>query len=230
MHITGLQKLTLLDFPERIACTVFISGCNLRCPFCHNASLVVTNSQETHISEDELISFLQSRKGLLDGVCITGGEPTIYGDELRALIQKIRELGFAVKLDTNGTNPSLLTELINEGLLDYVAMDIKNSPANYTKTCGGIDVLAKAQESVRILMNFDVEFEFRTTVCHPLHTTEDIRQIGAWLKGTEKYFIQQFVDSGNLIGSGMTPLSESEMEEMRQAVLPWIPNAQVRGI
>ena len=230
MHITGLQKLTLLDFPERIACTVFISGCNLRCPFCHNASLVVTNSQEDHISEDELISFLQSRRGLLDGVCITGGEPTIYGDELRALIQKIRGLGFAVKLDTNGTNPSLLTELINEGLLDYVAMDIKNSPANYTKTCGGIDVLIKAQESVKILMNSDVEFEFRTTVCHPLHTTEDIRQIGAWLKGTEKYFIQQFVDSGNLIGSGMTPLSEGEMEEMRQAVLPWIPNAQVRGI
>ena len=230
MHITGLQKLTLLDFPERIACTVFISGCNLRCPFCHNASLVVTNSQEDHISEDELISFLQSRRGLLDGVCITGGEPTIYGDELRELIQKIRGLGFAVKLDTNGTNPSLLTELINEGMLDYVAMDIKNSPENYTKTCGGIDVLAKAQESVKILMNSDVEFEFRTTVCHPLHTTEDIRQIGAWLKGTKKYFIQQFVDSGNLIGSGMTPLSESEMEEMRQAVLPWIPNAQVRGI
>lgn len=230
MHITGLQKLTLLDFPERIACTVFISGCNLRCPFCHNASLVVTNSQEYYISEDELIAFLQSRRGLLDGVCITGGEPTIYGDELKALIQKIRELGFAVKLDTNGTNPSLLTELINEGLLDYVAMDIKNSPENYTKICGGIDVLTKAQESVKILMNSDVEFEFRTTVCHPLHTTEDIRQIGAWLKGTEKYFIQQFVDSGNLIGSGMTPLSESEMEEMRQAVLPWIPNAQVRGI
>lgn len=230
MHITGLQKLTLLDFPERIACTVFISGCNLRCPFCHNASLVVTNSQEDHISENELISFLQSRRGLLDGVCITGGEPTIYGDELMALIQKIRGLGFAVKLDTNGTNPSLLTELINEGLLDYVAMDIKNSPENYTKTCGGIDVLAKAHESVKILMNSDVEFEFRTTVCHPLHTTEDIRQIGAWLKGTEKYFIQQFVDSGNLIGSGMTPLSESEMEEMRQAVLPWIPNAQVRGV
>lgn len=230
MHITGLQKLTLLDFPERIACTVFISGCNLRCPFCHNASLVVTNSQEYHISEDELIAFLQSRRGLLDGVCITGGEPTIYGDELRALIQKIRGLGFAVKLDTNGTNPSLLTELINEGMLDYVAMDIKNSPENYTKTCGGIDVLAKAQESVKILMNSDVEFEFRTTVCHPLHTTEDICQIGAWLKGTQKYFIQQFVDSGNLIGSGMTPLSESEMEEMRQAVLPWIPKAQVRGI
>ena len=130
MNITGLQKLTLLDFPERIACTVFIYGCNLRCPFCHNASLVVTNSQEDHISEDELIAFLQSRKGLLDGVCITGGEPTMYGDELRALIQKIRGLGFAVKLDTNGTNPSLLTELINEGLLDYVAMDIKNSPTN----------------------------------------------------------------------------------------------------
>ena len=230
MNITGLQKLTLLDFPERIACTVFIYGCNLRCPFCHNASLVVTNSQEDHISEDELISFLQSRKGLLDGVCITGGEPTMYGDVLRALIQKIRGIGFAVKLDTNGTNPSLLTELINEGLLDYVAMDIKNSPTNYTITCGGIDVLAKAQESVKILMNSDVEFEFRTTVCHPLHTTEDIRQIGAWLKGTEKYFIQQFVDSGNLIGSEMTPLSEGEMEEMRQAVLPWIPNAQVRGI
>lgn len=230
MHITGLQKLTLLDFPERIACTVFIYGCNLRCPFCHNASLVVTNSQEDHISEDELISFLQSRKGLLDGVCITGGEPTIYGDELRALIQRIRELGFAVKLDTNGTNPALLTELINEGLLDYVAMDIKNSPEKYTKTCGGIDVLAKVQESVKILMNSDVEFEFRTTVCHPLHSTEDIRQIGAWLKGTPRYFIQQFVDSGNLIGSGMAPLSEGEMEEMRQAVLPWIPNAQVRGI
>lgn len=229
MQITGLQKLTLLDFPERIACTVFISGCNLRCPFCHNAPLVITKPSESCLSELDLLFFLQSRIGILDGVCITGGEPTLHS-ELPDLIQKIRSLGFAVKLDTNGTNPSCLKTLLEDGLLDYVAMDIKNSPARYAQTCGDIDLLANVQESVKILMNSDIEFEFRTTVCHPLHTIADVRQIGVWLQGTSRYYFQQFIDSGNLIGRGLTPFSKTEMEEMRQAVLPWIPNTQIRGI
>lgn len=229
MQIAGLQRLTLLDFPERIACTVFVSGCNLRCPFCHNASLVVPQSAEGRLSESELLSFLQSRVGMLDGVCITGGEPTLY-TELSGLIGKIRALGFAVKLDTNGTHPDRLRELLREGLLDYVAMDIKNSPSRYQETCGGIDCLNAVEESVKLLLNSDVEFEFRTTLCDPLHSKEDMKQIGIWLQGAPRYYLQQFVDSGNLIGRGMTPFSKAEMEEMRQTVLPWIPGTQIRGV
>ncbi len=229
MRIAGLQKLTLLDFPERIACTVFLAGCNLRCPFCHNESLVNVESSENFLSERDLMDFLKTRTGMLDGVCITGGEPTLYSD-LPVFIRKIRSLGFAVKLDTNGTRPSCVAALLEDGLLDYAAMDIKNSPARYKQTCGGIDVLADVQESVKILLNSDIEYEFRTTICHPLHTIEDIKQIGAWIQGAPRYYLQQFVDSGNLIGSGMTPFSKTEMEKMRQAVLPWIPNTQIRGI
>ena len=229
MQIMGLQKLTLLDFPERIACTVFVAGCNLRCPFCHNASLVISEASGSKLSEKELLAFLQSRVGMLDGVCITGGEPTLYA-QLPQLIRKIRSLGFAVKLDTNGTQPERLAELLREGLLDYVAMDIKNSPSRYRETCGGIDCVDAVQESAKLLLSSDVAFEFRTTLCHPLHTEADMNQIGSWLQGAPRYYLQQFVDSGNLIGGGMTPLSKTEMEAMRQAVLPWIPGAQLRGV
>lgn len=229
MKIAGLQKLTLLDFPERIACTVFLGGCNLRCPFCHNASLADSDLLDDVIAESQLMSFLQSRVGLLDGVCFTGGEPTVH-EGLSDLMRKVRKMGFAIKLDTNGTNSDALAALLHDGLVDYVAMDIKNSPARYAETCGGVDCIEAVRDSVDVLRASVVDYEFRTTLCHPLHAVEDMRQIGEWIQGAPRYFLQQFVDSGNLLGSGMAPLSAKEMKQMRDAVLPYVPNTQIRGM
>lgn len=229
MLIAGVQKLTLLDFPGHLACTVFLPGCNLRCPFCHNASLVLPRGDEAAMTVDEFLAFLQKRRGRLQGVCVTGGEPTLYPD-LPDLLRQIHTLGFAVKLDTNGTNPALLRAILSDGLVDYVAMDIKNSPARYAETCGGVDVLDKVRESAALLMASGVDYEFRTTLAHPLHTVEDVAAIGAWLQGARRYFLQQFVDSGDLIGAGMAPLTPQEMEAMHEAVLPYIKETTLRGI
>ena len=230
MHIAGLQKLTLLDFPGRIACTVFLGGCNLRCPFCHNASLVLPREDTPPpVTAEELLAFLQKRRGRLQGVCVTGGEPTLYPD-LPDLLRQIHLLGYEVKLDTNGTNPEMLRTVLAEGLADYVAMDIKNSPARYAETCGGVDVLDKVKESAALLMQSGIDYEFRTTLAHPLHTREDLIAIGQWLQGARRYFLQQFVDSGDLIGTGLIPLTPDEMEAMREAVLPYISETTLRGI
>ncbi len=228
MDIAGLQKLTLLDYPGKLACTVFLPGCNLRCPFCHNASLVLPGRHTPLMTQEELMEFLQSRKGKLDGVCVTGGEPTLHHD-LPQLVQQIKELGFACKLDTNGTRPEVLRQLLDANLLDYVAMDIKNSPRKYTATCGNVDVLEQAQQSVKLLEESGIDHEFRTTVLFPYHTPEDMTEIGGWLAGTKKYFIQQFVNSGDLIGDGQA-LSGKEMQILLQAVKPYIPSAELRGI
>ena len=226
MDIAGLQKTTLLDYPGRIACTVFLAGCNLRCPFCHNASLVLR--PQTLMSQEELLAFLQTRRRKLDGVCITGGEPTLYQD-LPQLLDAIKRLGFLTKLDTNGTRPQALKAVLDAGLVDYVAMDIKNSPDKYAVTCGGPEVLDAVRESVSLLEASAVEHEFRTTVLHPFHTPEDLTAIGQWLSGTQHYFIQAFVDSGDLIGSGQA-MAEQELHALLDAVKPHIPNAQLRGI
>lgn len=230
VQIAGLQKLTLLDFPGRIACTVFLPRCNLRCPFCHNASLALSREgTPPPITMDELMAFLQKRRGRLQGVCITGGEPTLQRD-LPDLLRQIHLLGYEVKLDTNGTHPEMLRAIVAEGLADYVAMDIKNSPARYAETCGSADVWEKVRESAALLMEGSVDYEFRTTLAHPLHTAEDLAAIGRWLQGAQRYFLQQFVDSGDLIGSGLTALSADEMEAMRQVVLPYIKETTLRGI
>lgn len=226
VEIAGLQKTTLLDYPGRIACTVFLPGCNLRCPFCHNASLVL--HPQSLMSQDELLAFLQTRKRKLDGVCVTGGEPTLHRD-LPQLLAAVKDLGFLVKLDTNGTQPQILKTILDAGLVDYVAMDIKNSPEKYAVTCGGPEVLDAARESVSLLEAGSVAHEFRTTVLHPFHAPEDLAAIGRWLSGTRHYFIQAFVDSGDLIGSGQA-LTEQEMYALLDAVKPHIPNAQLRGI
>jgi len=229
MEIAGLQKMTLLDYPRRIACTVFLSGCNLRCPFCHNASLVLPDRRmPPAMTREELLAFLQTRKKKLDGVCITGGEPTLYQD-LPELLSAIKALGFPVKLDTNGTRPEMLAQLLDAGLVDYVAMDIKNAPSAYAATCGGIDCLSQVQESVSLLLKGSVEYEFRTTVLHPYHTPDNLAQIGRWLQGAQQYFLQAFVDSGDLIGSG-TALTAAEMNALLDAVRPYIPNTTLRGI
>ena len=180
------------------------------------------------IPEEEIFSFLAHRKGLLDGVAVTGGEPTLHKD-LPAFAEKIRALGFAVKLDTNGTNPAMLKALLQERVLDYVAMDIKNSPSRYAETCGGIDCLSRVQESAALLMDGTVDYEFRTTVCAPLHTPRDMEELGRWLKGARRYFLQPFADSGALVGGGVSPPSEDEIKALRDSVLPYIPNTQIRG-
>ena len=230
MQIRGLQKLTLLDFPERLACTVFLGGCNFRCPFCHNASLVMRPSECEEISEEELFSFLEGRRGKLAGVCITGGEPTLY-PTLPTFISKIRALGFAIKLDTNGTNPEMLASLIDSGMLDYVAMDIKSSREAYA-TVAGVPTLdiQKIEESVQILLSGRVDYEFRTTVVKPYHSVEDIRKIGQWIKGAKKYFLQSFVDSGDLISDEVSGFSEPEMQKMLDAARENVPEASLRGV
>ena len=229
MNIAGLQKMTLLDYPGLIACTVFLPGCNLRCPFCHNASLVLPEREKEIISQDALMEFLLSRKKKLDGVCVTGGEPTLYID-LPDLLRQIKDMGYKVKLDTNGTNPKMLRQILDEKLCDYVAMDIKNCREKYTLTCGGVDVLDNVEESVTLLMESSIEYEFRTTVAHPYHEPEDFVRIGQWLQGTKRYFLQAFVDSGDLLSSGNQALTENEMKALLSAVQTYIPNTQLRGM
>ena len=230
MRIPGLQKLTLLDYPEHTACTVFTAGCNCRCPFCHNASLVLDIPKESEISEEEFFAFLQKRIGILEGVCVSGGEPLLQPD-IEQFIKKIKDMGFAVKLDTNGSFPDKLIHLVEEGLVDYVAMDIKNSPETYAFTAGTetLDIVS-VKKSVAYLKEGHVPFEFRTTVVKHYHSIESFEEIGKWLTGTEKYFLQNFVDSGDLIGKNTRGCSEEEMKEFLATVKKYIPSAKLRGI
>jgi len=228
MKFDGIQKLTLLDYPGQVACTLFLGGCDFRCPFCHNASLVL--DPEAQIDGDELLEFLKKRRGVLDGVCVTGGEPLLRPD-LAPFLEKVRALGYLVKLDTNGSFPARLRELAGAGLLDYVAMDVKNSLPRYAGTIGvaGFDT-APVEESVRFLLSGAVDYEFRTTVVKPLHDADSFRAIAAWLAGAKRYFLQGFVDSGDLIGEGCSAFSRDEMEAFRQLCLPSIPAAALRGV
>ena len=228
MKISGLQKLTLLDYPGKMACTVFTYGCNFRCGFCHNA-LLVTEENSDNISEDEFFSFLKKRQGILEGVCITGGEPTLQPD-LREFITKVRSLGYAVKLDTNGTNPRLLKSLIQENLLDYVAMDIKHSPDKYDFICGCEVDIDSIKESVSIIIDSGIDHEFRTTTVREYHTAEDFDAIAEWIKGDSKYFLQHFKDSGNLIGDNLSPLNQEEMTAYAEAIRNKVPNVALRGV
>ena len=228
MIVKGLQKLTLLDFPGRLAATVFLGGCNMRCPFCHNASLVVRDGGE-NITEEALFSFLESRRGKLSGVCITGGEPTLY-KELPTFIKNIRALGYAVKLDTNGTNPEMLRSLIDTGLVDYVAMDIKSSPSDYPAACGVADIdVSKIDTSVQMLLSGNVDYEFRTTVTRELHSLAEMEDIGKWRAGAKRYFLQGFKDSGDLISDGFSAIDTKTEAEFLKAVRVYVPTAQTRG-
>ena len=230
MKIHGFQKMTMLDFPEKVACTLFFAGCNYRCPFCHNA-LLVTDIDNTAVwEEDEILSYLNKRSDLLDGVCITGGEPLMQ-QGIEDLIKKIKALGLAVKIDTNGTYPERLRALIDAHLVDYVAMDIKNSKRKYAATCGvGDPHLDKVEESVSILMEDKIPFEFRTTVVKGLHEIDDFVEIGKWISGAPRYFLQNFVDSGSLIGENMDGHTPENMAKMLDAVRAYVPNAQIRGL
>ena len=225
----GLQKLTLLDYPEHVACTVFTSGCNMRCPFCHNADLAVGNDSSLPETHESLLEFLKARKKILDGVCITGGEPLLH-QETVDLLSEIKSLGLKVKLDTNGSYPGRLKTAVNEGLVDMVAMDIKNSREKYKVTAGDCDVLDKVKESVDFLLSGKVNYEFRTTVTGNLHTPEDFIDIGTWIAGNSKYFIQRFKDSGNILAG--TPEMEPDdalLEKCLANVRFFLPNAALRG-
>ncbi|MEE1186328.1 MAG: anaerobic ribonucleoside-triphosphate reductase activating protein [Acutalibacteraceae bacterium] len=230
MKFSGLQKLTLLDYPEKMACTVFTAGCNFRCPFCHNATLVNDINNEVVFEENEILDFLNKRQGILEGVCITGGEPLLH-DDLTEFIKKVKESGFKVKLDTNGSFPNKLKYLVNNNLIDYVAMDIKNSKEKYSKT---IDVknfdISSIEESINFLLQNKIEYEFRTTVVKEFHNLEDIENISLWIKGANKYFLQNFVDSGNLICDGLSAHEPETINKMRQIAQNNIQYVGVRGI
>ena len=230
MKILGFQKMTLLDYPGKVACTIFTGGCNFRCPFCHNALLVTDMEGVKEYSVEEILSFLEKRKGLLDGVCITGGEP-LMNEEIFEFAKSIKNLGYSIKLDTNGSYPERLERMIDEKLCDYVAMDIKNCKEKYALTAGlkGLDV-GKIDKSVNILLQNKVEFEFRTTVVKELHTLEDIKKIGEWICGAERYFLQNFVDSGNLIEDGYSAHDDKMLTEMKNSLLSIMPKIQIRGV
>ena len=229
MKIYGLQKMTLLDFPGRVACTVFLGGCDFRCPFCHNFELV-DGTAPAVMGEEELLAFLQRRRGLLDGVAITGGEPCLHPG-LPQLMRDIRALGFAVKLDTNGYHPALLGEILGEGLADYVAMDIKNSPDKYAQTAGldSLD-LAPIRESVSLLMASGVDYEFRTTVVREFHEAENFRAIGKWIQGAPKYFLQAFTDRETVPFGNLNPPTSEEMRTYAGIVSGFVDHVAIRGM
>lgn len=232
LKIGGLQKMTLLDYPGKAACTIFLSGCNFKCPFCHNRDLVFIPERYEYFDVNEVMEYLEKRKGLLDGVCISGGEPLLQ-EHLPSLIGRIREMGYLVKLDTNGAYPERLKEVIEKGLVDYVAMDIKNSPEKYARTLGmnpesfSLDPI---MESVAYLKSSGIAHEFRTTVVKELHTAEDLLAIGRWIGEKETYFLQQYVDSDNVIQPGCSAYSAAEMEELRKQVETLVPNVTLRGV
>ena len=230
MEIHGLQKLTLLDYPGRTACTVFTGRCNYRCPFCHNGALVLAPESQPALPEEEILRFLEKRRRLLDGVAVTGGEPTLQED-LPAFLRRVKDLGYAVKLDTNGTRPGVLRALLGEGLVDYVAMDVKAAPEKYAAAVGlpACD-LAPVRESAALLMEGAADFEFRTTVVEQLHTPEDFDAVGRWLRGEEKYFLQAFRDSGDQIRPGMKGCSRERMQAMLERLRLYVPRAELRGV
>ena len=229
MNIQGLQKLTLLDYPGKMACTIFTAGCNLRCPFCHNSRLVINPVNQSEYSEEEIFSFLKKRSGILDGVAITGGEPLLQND-IEDFIIKIKNLGYSVKLDTNGTFPEKLRSLVEKGLVDYVAMDVKNSPELYAETVGisGYDI-TKIKESISFLLEGKVDYEFRTTVVREFHSVFGMNGLGEMIKGAKRHFLQGFIDSGELIGFGMSAVPKEEMERMKKIMLQYVDECEIRG-
>lgn len=228
MKIYGLEKLSMVDFDGHLCATVFTAGCNFRCPFCHNADLV-NGTNLSEISEEKFFTYLKKRKGMLDSVCVSGGEPTLQKD-LPEFIKKIKDLGFLVKLDTNGTNPKMLKELVENNLVDYVAMDIKNSRESYLKTAGkGNFDLNKIDESISYLKTGVVPYEFRTTLISGHHTENEIKKMGSWISGASKLYLQHFVDSGNCIEGGMSEVTKEQAEKFKTILEKTIREVHLRG-
>ncbi len=230
MLILGLQKTTLLDYPGKIASTIFTGGCNFRCPFCHNRDLVIPPKNVIAYSEDEILTHLISKKKILDGVCITGGEPTLHSD-LPEFIKKIKDLGLLVKLDSNGTNPDMLANLINSHLIDYVAMDIKHSKEKYNSIANMANFdLSNIESSIEILMESNINYEFRTTIMKECHSYEDMIEIGKWLKGANAYYLQSYKESEQVINPIFTPHDRNTLESFVEILKSYIPNTNLRGI
>ena len=235
MVIRGLQKLTLLDYPGKVACTVFTDGCNFACPFCHNASLVhrpdvPPANAAPAIPPDEVLAFLKKRQGILDGICVTGGEPLLQAG-LISFLEQVKALGYWVKLDTNGSLPTRLKDLVARDLVDYVAMDIKNAPDKYAETIGRrIYDLTQVRESVEFLRSLPGRYEFRTTVVREFHTDTDFEQIGIWLAGSERYFLQSFIDSGDILAPGLHAHEPETLHRFLAIVRKTIPAAALRGV
>lgn len=234
LKIAGLQKMTLLDFPGKVACTVFLGGCNFRCPFCHNSQLI--GDADTLMDDGALLRFLESRKGLLDGVCITGGEPTLQ-KALPDLLAKIKAMGFLAKLDTNGYRPEVLKNLIDGGLVDYVAMDVKNDPAGYARTAGVADLqIGRIEESLRLLLSGAVDYELRTTLVEPLHNVDSILGIREWLailgagKKVKKYFLQPFVDRDTVLFSDLKAPETAKLLQYRELLAACADKVEIRGM
>jgi len=228
MKIYGLQKLSLLDYPDKMATTIFTGGCNFLCPFCHNKDLVIGLDKLKEITLEELFLFLEKRKNVLEGVCITGGEPLIH-ENVAILIRKIKELGYLVKLDTNGSYPEKLKTLVEAGLLDYVAMDIKNSLEKYPMTSGLEKMnLDKIKESAFFLLENRMPYQFRTTVVKELHSKEDFIFISQWLKGAEKYFLQSYKDSENVVKKGFSSPEKEQLEIYKNILEKNIKDVQIR--
>lgn len=230
MQIYGLNKTTLLDFPEHVAATVFTGGCNFCCPFCHNRDLVLGTKGLPALAEEEVLAFFKKRKGILTGLCITGGEPTLQAD-LAVFIRKVREMGYLVKLDTNGYRPKVLRALLEEGILDYVAMDIKNAKERYAVAAGKEELdVGRIAESVEILKKSRIPYEFRTTVVRELHRKEDFAAIGEWLSGARAYFLQAYQDNENVIAGGFGAYDKAEMEAFAQVVRQHVARVELRGV
>ncbi len=228
MEFCGMEKLSLVDFDDNISATLFMAGCPFRCPFCHNGDLVLHPETATPIPFDEILAYLKKRRGVLDAVCITGGEPTLMPD-LEEKIRAIRELGYLIKLDSNGFQPHILRNLIEKGLVDYIAMDIKNSPEKYDFTCGTKVNLDAINESIHLLMTSGIGYEFRTTTIEEFHTPEDMKKLAQWIAGASRYFIQKYVDSENCIRHYYHALTPQKADEYLQIVREFIPNAALRG-
>ena len=235
MRIHGLQKMTLLDFPGRVACTVFLGGCDFRCPFCHNSDLLDMNA-EPLMDDKELLAFLETRKGLLDGVAFTGGEPLLRPD-LPDLFRRVKTLGYAVKLDTNGTSPEKLSALIGEGLVDYVAMDVKNSRERYASTVGRdrpgdsfADSLERIEKSIAVLLEGRVPYEFRTTAVREFHDEASFRSIAEMIRGAEHYFLQCFTDRDSVLQGGLHAPAREELESWAALVRPYVREVRIRGV
>jgi len=235
MKIAGLQKMTLLDYPGRVACTVFLQGCNFRCPFCHN-SLLLPATGEVLMEDTELLAFLKKRTGLLDGVCITGGEPTLQ-KELPKLLAEVKALGYAVKLDTNGSRPEVLKALVAEGLVDYVAMDIKNSPRRYGQTAGVKEsLLADIEESIRFLLSGAVDYELRTTVVAELHDADSVREMAAWVSSlgggqtAKRWYLQSYTDRDSVLCAGLHAPEAEIMGQYAEILAPYGTLVELRGM
>src|SRR3989338_2529792 len=230
--INGIQKTSLIDFPGKICCTLFLGECQLRCGYCYNVDLVLNSRKLQKIDDDEVISFLEKKKKYLEGVCITGGEPTLYPD-LDELCKKIKRMGYAIKLDTNGLNPEKVKELCDKKLLDYIAMDVKASKENYEKVVGVKIDLSKIEETIKFLINGEVDYEFRTTVVPTQFDEKEAEEIGKWIKGAKRYLLQQFRPTKTHINpkfSKIEPYSAEQLKTFKKIAERYVQNVGIRGL